>query len=239
MRRSGRRKQLLRECAKQSKKGAANYALELYAQGKYDEALAYLRKTEFPAVHGSMNLTLAHIHSRCARARQAMSRRDYKAARKDLAACLHVQHNFNEDVQELNCLAEAYCLLGELEEAQGRSGKAKEYYQKAARETHGLQFPLKVWQAVGLLKSGRPEEGRQLVDRFEKLVKHRLALAHDFHAHYHYLYAVLLCARGDKAGYRRELERRGVGLGGIGLGFPVLTAAVGPQQKRARSAAPS
>jgi ubiquinone biosynthesis protein COQ9 len=77
-----------------------------------------------------------------------------------------------------------------------------------------------VWQAVGMLKSGRADDARKAFKRIERLIETRLGLDHDFHGHYHYLKAVLLCATGNEAGYRRQLEKaRNNGWSGSDWGF--------------------
>ena len=196
------------------------YAQELLVEGRYDQAIDYLMKTNFPAVHGSQALTLAHIHARCERARRALRAGNYAEARKDLGVCLQVQHNFNEDIQVLSCLAEVNVLLGDLETTEGNAAKAKEYYEKAANEYHEVQLPMRIWQATGVLKCGREEEGQKALKQVEKLIQARLALEHDFHCHYHYLKAVLACAKGDEAGYQRNLEKaRQTGWTGSDWGF--------------------
>jgi tetratricopeptide (TPR) repeat protein len=119
----------------------AAYALELFVHGKFDQAIDYMMKTTFPATHGSMALTVGHIHARCERARSALRTERLAAARKELEPCFRVHNNFTEDTQVLSCVAEANCVLGDVEAAEGNAAKAKEHYEKAAGEVHSAHFP--------------------------------------------------------------------------------------------------
>jgi tetratricopeptide (TPR) repeat protein len=213
LRHSGRRDVLLKEFAARLKRKDCDpsmtiaYSLELVAHEKYDEALDYMLRTKHTAMHGGGQLTRAHIRSRIALARRHFKAGKVNDARKELKQCFVVQHNFSEDTQILNCLAEVYCLLAEVETAQGKSGKAAEWYAKAANEFHDLHSYLRIWQTLGMAKSGKAAEAAETFKRIERLIDSRLALPLDDHSHYYHLQHHLALSRGDEAGAKAAFEK--------------------------------
>jgi tetratricopeptide (TPR) repeat protein len=213
LRHSGRRDLLLKEYAERLKRKDFDpgltiaYSMELVAHEKYEEALDYMLNTKHHAMHGGGRLTRAHIRSRLALARRALKAGNVAEARKQLKHCFVVQHNFSEDMQMLNCLAEVYCLQGDIEAAQGKADKAQEYYKKAAGECHDLHSYLRIWATLGMQKSGKEAEAEAVFKRIERLIESHLALPIDGHEHYHFLKHHLLRARGDEAGARVEFEK--------------------------------
>ena len=210
---SGRRERLLQEYEKQLKRPDCDehmtriYVSELVAHGRFDEALDYMLKTDHPATHGGSRLTLAHIRCRLVRARRLIREKRYDEARKELEQSFIVQHNFKEDAQELHCLSEVHCVLGGLETELGHAGKARVWYTKAAEEYHDLSSQLRIWQAIGMIKSGvNKEEGERTLQKVDNMIDLHLSIKFDNHWYWHYLRSILLNYRGDEAGAKRELE---------------------------------
>jgi tetratricopeptide (TPR) repeat protein len=210
---SGRRERLLAEYEQHLKRPDCDehitriYTAELLAHGRFDDALDYMLKTDHPATHGGSRLTLAHIRCRIVRGRRLLREKRYDEARKELEQAFIIQHNFKEDSQILHCLAEVYCVLGDLETELGNSSKATEWYTKAADEYHDLSSQLRVWNAIGMIKSGvNKEEGERSLKKVENMIELYLSIKFDNHWFWHYLRSILLAYRGDESGAKRELE---------------------------------
>ena len=214
LQRTGRRECLLKEYAEHLKRPDCSeymtrrYTCELTAHGRYTDALDFMLNTKHLATHGGHKLTASHIRCRVALARRHMKEKRYDEARKELKEATVIQHNFSEDTQTLQILAEVYCLLGDIDSAEGHAAKAKEWYAKAANEFHDLGAYLRIWQARGQIKSGiNPSDGERSLARIDKLITQRLSLNFDDHAHWHYLRSVLLELHGDEAGAQRERDK--------------------------------
>lgn len=210
---SGRRERLLEVYRERLKSKdfdeniTRRYTQELVAHGRFDEALEYMLKTDHPATHGGSKLTFAHIRCRIVRGRKLLREKRYDEARKELEQAFVIQHNFNEDAQNLHFVAEAYCVLGDLEKELGNSAKAKEWYLKAAHEDHDLHSQFRLWQAIGMIKSGlNPKEGERSIKRLGDMIELYLSIPFDNHWYWRYLKSTLLAYRGDEVGAQRELD---------------------------------
>ena len=211
---SGRRDRLLKEYSEHLQRPDCSdymtrrYVCELTAHSRFDEALDFMLNTKHPATHGGHKLTACHIRCRVARARRHIKEERYAEARKELKEAMVIQHNFSEDSQVLHILAEVFCLFGDIESAEGHAAKAKEWYTKAAHEFHDLGSYLRIWQSIGLIKSGLDKAaGQRTLKRIENLIDLRLSLKFDDHSHWLYLKSVLLEAAGNESGAQRERDK--------------------------------
>ncbi|HYF51866.1 MAG TPA: DUF5107 domain-containing protein [Planctomycetota bacterium] len=212
LRRMGKREDLLNEyrqrlTRKDCYEGLSiTYTIELVAHQRYEEAIEFMLKTKFPATHGGSRLTRCLINSRLGIGRKLIEQGKLEEASAEIQKGFVIQHNFNEDSQSLWCLAEAYCTLGQIEEQRGNAEKAREWYSKAAGEAHDMWSYLRIWQSVGMIKSGRAQEGEETLKKIERMIESTLALPYDNQASIHFLKSHLLRARGDEAGARKEQE---------------------------------
>ncbi|MCW8133472.1 MAG: DUF5107 domain-containing protein [Planctomycetota bacterium] len=172
-----------------------------------DAALAFLLETKFPPTHGGGLLSYSHVRLRRLRAERALANNDLALARAELDEGLKILHHFQEDVQELHCLAALHCTRAKMETLAGHEEAARKAYEAAAAEDHDLRSPLRLYQAYAQIKLGRVEEGETTFARVEALARARLKLPHAWHAHYLHLLAILADLRGQKKEHDRLIKK--------------------------------
>ncbi|MBI3828633.1 MAG: DUF5107 domain-containing protein [Planctomycetes bacterium] len=182
-------------------------AVEACVVEDVDTALAYLLNNKFPPAHGGGLLSYSHVRLRRLRAERAIAAGDLALARKELEAAEKIQHHFQEDVQQLHCLAALNITRAKLEELSGNKEAARKAYEASVAEEHDLRSPLRLYSALALIKLGHVDEGEKTIARIEALAKARLKQPHPWHASYLHLLAIVAEFRGNKKEHDRLMKK--------------------------------
>lgn len=228
LRLSGRRKERLAELKRRAQLPGQHeripnlYTAEACVVEDLDTALEIMLSQKYPAMHGGGFLSYSHVNLRRRRAERALEQGDLAAARKELDAGAQILHLFQEDVQELHCLAALHCARAKLEEAAGNPEAARKAWAAAAAEVHDLRSPLRLYAAYAQIKLGQVKEGEAAIARIEALAQARLKLPHPWHAHYLHLLSIVAELRGQSRESARLLKKsiaKGVLFVNWGWGF--------------------
>jgi tetratricopeptide (TPR) repeat protein len=173
------------DVAKQRDSSYARYLMVLVQVGRYDDAIKVLAEHHFHAREGSTDIREVYVDAYLLRCKQMMDAGKYAEALADALATteyplnLEVGRPKNERrAAQINyCIAAAY-------EALGDSAKAAEYYTKAAGEERAegrrrgraeAASRNVWWRALALVKTGRPDEAKEIFDNLIETGKRRLA----------------------------------------------------------------